>query len=373
VAEALSRVGRSAAGSSTRAFGADTPRAAAPGVHGLKTRRNPWYNALPLHAIIAFFLDALRRVYDLARHRLGSVGVVVLCLSLAVPAGAQIDDRLEAYTGRNASGYLAPLVDAFRSNLNSGLFHSARIERDGFHTSLEFNVMSTFFDEEAREFWAVTESGFTPEQYVKAPTVVGDPSAVFVAGTASTHFAFPGGFDVDHMYLSCAQLRVGNWKGTEAVGRLILYDTGESAVGQLGVWGAGLRHSVSQYTARLAPFDLALAGMWQHAQLHNDAGLDVIESELFTLALHSGVALGSLYPYAGLAIDWYRFDVHYEVDGTAPVDLSFRANEDFQLTLGVSYQVGFIAAYGEYNVADQNSLAAGLSVDFPFSSRSVTQ
>jgi len=304
---------------------------------------------------------------------MSSVGLVLLCLAAAVPAGAQVDDRLEVYTGRNASGYLAPLVDAFRSNLNSGLFHHARVERDGFHVSLELNVMSTFFGEESRSFLAVTESGFSPERYVEAPTVIGDPNAVFVTGNAATMFAFPGGFDVDNMYLSCPQLRIGSWKGTEAVGRLILYDTGSSDVGRLGVWGAGVRHSLSQYFAGLAPVDLAVAGMWQHAQLHNDADLDVIDSELFTLALHSGVALGSLYPYAGLAIDWYRFDVHYEVDGTAPVDLAFRANEDLQLTLGVSYRVGFAAAYGEYNIADQNSLAAGLSASFPFSSRSVTQ
>jgi hypothetical protein len=298
---------------------------------------------------------------------------VFTCLALAVPAGAQVDDRLEAYTGRNASGYLAPLVDAFRSNLNAGLFHSARIERDGFHVGLEFNAMATFFDEESRTFLAVTEEGFAPEKHVEAPTVVGDPDAVFVTGNASTMFAFPGGFDVDRMYFTCPQLRIGNWKGTEAVGRLILYDTGSEDLGRLGVWGAGLRHSLSQYFPALAPFDLALAGMWQHAQLDNDANLDVIDSELLTVALHSGIALGSLYPYAGLAIDWYRFDVHYDEDGTTPVDLSFRSDEDFQLTLGVSYQAGFMAAYGEYSVADQNSLAAGLSVNFPFSNRSVTQ
>jgi hypothetical protein len=43
------------------------------------------------------------------------------------------------------------------------------------------------------------------------------------------------------------------------------------------------------------------------------------------------------------------------------------------MTLGVSYQVGFVAAYGEYNLARQDTVAAGLSVNFPFSNRSVTQ
>jgi hypothetical protein len=258
--------------------------------------------------------------------------------------------------------------------LNSGLFHTARIESNGFHVSLEFTGMMTNFDEQSRSFMAVTEPGFDPKQYVEAPTVIGDPNAVFVTGNASTVYAFPGGFDVSDWYLSAPQLRIGNWKGTEAVARAIFYDTGNDEIGSLGVWGAGLRHNVSQYFSGMAPIDLAVAGMWQHARLHTESGLDIVDSDLYTFALHSGVALGDLYPYMGISVDWYRFGVHYEIDEDIdPIDLMFKADAEFQLTLGASYQVGFVAAFGEYNFADQNTLAAGLSVNYPFSSRSVTQ
>jgi hypothetical protein len=308
----------------------------------------------------------------LARHRTCSAGVFLFCVgALAAPASGQ--NVLEAYTGQNASGYLAPLVDAFRSNLNSGLFHTARIEPNGFHVSLEFTGMMTSFDEESRKFMATTEPGFHPQTTVAAPTIVGDTEAVFVDGQSSTMYAFPGGFDVSDWYLSAPQLRIGNWKGTEALARVIFYDTGNKDIGSLGVWGAGVRHNVSQYFASIAPLDLAVAAMYQHARLNTYQGLDIVDSDLYTLALHSGIALGDMYPYAGFAIDWYRFGVHYEIDGIEPVDLMFKADEDFQLTLGFSYRVGFVAAFGEYNFADQNTLAAGLSGNFPFSSRSVTQ
>ena len=68
-------------------------------------------------------------------------------------------------------------------------------------------------------------------------------------------------------------------------------------------------------------------------------------------------------------------DVNYRFDepGLDPIALGFQSNGDFQLTVGVSYQVAFVAAYGEYNLAAQSSVAAGLSVNFPFSDRSVTQ
>jgi hypothetical protein len=299
----------------------------------------------------------------------------LVCLSIAGPAGAQVDDRLEAYTGRNATGYMAPLVDGFRSNLNSGLFHSARVPTGGFYVGLEFVGTATLFGEDSRTFMATTEGDFEPEITTEAPTVVGDTEAVYVTGDSALTFVFPGGFDVDNMILSCPQLRVGSWKGTEVVGRLILYDTGSTEVGRLGVWGVGVRHSVSQYLPKVAPVDVALAAMWQHAELHNDDDQDVLDSELATLAVHSGVELGSVYPYAGLSIAWYTMAIRYRFDdiSAGPVELDFSSSADLQLTLGVSYRVGFVAAYGEYNLAAEHSVAAGLSVQYPFSNRSVTQ
>jgi transposase len=110
-------------------------------------------------------------------------------------AAAQVDERLAAYTGRNAKGYLSPLVDSFRSGLNSWLFHSAQIPVQKFYVSFEVNAMATFFDKDSRWFTSTTEGNFLPEQTAKAPTIVGDDHAVFVDGTAGTHYTFPGSFE----------------------------------------------------------------------------------------------------------------------------------------------------------------------------------
>ncbi len=307
--------------------------------------------------------------------RLIGVVVAIVSLTLAAPAFAQVDERLKSYTGRNATGYLAPLVDAFRSNLNSGLFHTARIPVSGFHLGLEVNVMSTFFGDDSRTFLATTEGDFVPEQQAEAPTVIGDPEAVIVTGDASTQFAFPGGFDIHHFYFSCPQVTVGSWKGTEALGRVIIYDTGVSELGRMSIWGAGLRHSISQHFPGLAPFDFALGGYWQEATLQNASGHDVIDSRLATASLQSGVQWGPVYPYAGVSATWFDMDVNYRFDepGLDPIALAFQSDGDFQLTMGVSYRVAFLAAYGEYNLAAQSSVAAGLAISFPFSDRSVTQ
>jgi hypothetical protein len=233
--------------------------------------------------------------------------------------------------------------------------------------------MSTFFGEDSRTFLATTEGGFQPEMQVEAPTVIGDTDAVVVTGDASTKFAFPGGFNVENFYFTCPQLTLGAWRGTEAVGRLIIYDTGTSDLGQLSVWGGGIRHSLSQYAAGLHPLDLAIAGYWQVAGVQTEDGQDVIDARLATASLQSGISWGPVYPYAGLSVNWWKMDLRYRFDeeGLEPVSLSFTADAELQLTLGVSCQVGFMAAYGEYNLAGQDTVAAGLSIGFPFNDRSV--
>lgn len=303
---------------------------------------------------------------------------VAIALFIAGPAGpvtAQVDARLAAYTGRNASGYFAPLVEAFRSNLNSGLFHSAHVPRAGFHASLELNGMATFFDESSRSFTAVTEGDFLPTQTTQAPTVIGNNDAVFVEGDAGTQFAFPGGFDVDHIWFACPQLRIGSWRGTEVMGRFILYDAGLSDIGESTVWGLGLRHNVSQYFAFLHPVDVAFAVGYQDARLEDENGQDVLKSDIFTAGLHSSVELGAMCPYAGLSVNWFDMGLEYVFEGEIGLDpfrLDFEYDAELQLTLGIAYRMGGMAVYGEYNWADQSSLATGLSVTYPFNNRSAT-
>ncbi len=310
----------------------------------------------------------------MARFASGVV-VVSLVLAHASPLRAQVDDRLAAYTGRNAKGYLEPLVDAFRSNLNAGLFTTAYVPRRDLYVSLELVAMATFFDEESRTFLATTEGDFLPQTSTQAPTVVGDNEAVYVSGVAGTQYAFPGGFDIDNIWFGAPQIRVGSILGTEGMARLILYDTGIEELGELTMWGAGIRHSVSQYIGRMHPVDAAVAVTYQAGDLVNGGGSRVLKSSVLSASLHTGIALGGMYPYMGFTANWFELDLHYEFDedfGLDPINLNFDYDEEFQLTLGIAYRLGVFAAYGEYNWADQSSLATGLSVTVPSNSRSAT-
>jgi hypothetical protein len=82
-----------------------------------------------------------------------------------------------------------------------------------------------------------------------------------------------------------------------------------------------------------------------------------------------------MYPYAGVTASWFDMHARYEFDediGLDPFTMDFEYDTAFQATFGIAYRMGGFAAYGEYNWADQSSLAAGLSVTVPFNNRSTT-
>lgn len=299
---------------------------------------------------------------------------VIFCFSIA---NAQIQPRLSAYTGRNAAGYLGPLVDAVGTTLNSGVYHSAFVPKRGIYASLELRGMAVFFGSDSRTFLGTTEGDFTPERTVVVPTAVGDRRAVSVEGDANTVFWFPGGFDVDNLPVGVPQLRVGAWRGTEAVIRYLFFDTGRSELGDLRLHGIGARHGISQYLSDGFPADLAVGVLWQRVSLgDNERGEDLIASEALSVGVQASRTFGAFTPYAGIGLDWFSLDVSFDTEvfgSTETIDLSFDSNADSHITFGFSYSLSFLSAYGEYNLAKQNALSMGLAFQYTSFKRSVDQ
>ncbi|MCK4680117.1 autotransporter domain-containing protein [bacterium] len=294
---------------------------------------------------------------------LAALGCVTLVLLVSVPVSAQIGDAISAYTGANAEGYLEPLAQAIGANLNSALFHSAHVPEGGLHISIELGLMAVLFSEDDETFMATTEMGFSPETTVEASTVVGPIDAIIVPGDGGTTFAFPGGFDLASFALAAPQIRIGSFKGTEAVIRYLVYDTGDIEIGDVDVQGYGLRHSISQYIPGL-PVDIAAGFMYQSFKL--DEGL--IDATSFSFGAQASMKLPLVFvaiePYAGLSLDTFKMDANYDDDDGDPVSVKFDSRSTAHLTLGLHARVTVVSFYGEYNIAEQNGFAFGLSVGF---------
>jgi hypothetical protein len=293
------------------------------------------------------------------------VGLSALILFAASSVSAQLGGHLAAYTGRNASGYLRPIVDGIGADVHSGLYHSARIPKEGLRVSLEFVFMSAHFSSAERSFVGITESGFQPETTSVVPTIVGSKEPVRVDGLANTVFWFPGGFDIGSIDFVAPQVRVGSFHGTEAVARFLFFYTGHEDLGNFGHYGVGFRHSVSQYVIDL-PIDVAVGAFWQHISLgDNERGGDLVSANAWTVGLQASKRYSRFEPYVGVAYDSFGMDVSYQGDTSEDnIELSLDSGDHFHATLGVSVNVSFLAVHGEYNSGGQDAFALGLAVGY---------
>jgi hypothetical protein len=285
---------------------------------------------------------------------------VVLLVFAASPSGAQVENQLSAYTGPNAEGYLQPLADAFGASLNSALFHSARIPEDGFRLKFSFAVMAVKFGDDDRTFSAVGEPGFQPltdPGPYTAPTVVGDGKALIVQGMAGTQFAFPGGFNLSSFTIAVPQVRFGSVAGTDGMIRFFAIDTGDAELGDIKLFGFGLRHSISRYFEDDFPVDLAVGFFYQTF----DLGDDLISSNAFSIGAQASKQFAILEPYSGLSFDTFGMDVTYDDTGGTPIDLEFDSDSSMHWTLGLAANFVVGSAFAEYSIADNNSFAFGLA------------
>lgn len=309
------------------------------------------------------------------------IGSLALVVCLAAPLSAQIEDQISAYTGANATGYLQPLANAFGADLNSGIFRSASIPRLRPAIRLEVQVMSVLFGDDDKTFRAITEHGFTPQQYAQAPTVVGPEEAVIVEGDGGASYAFPGGFDLHSFALAAPQLRVGGLYGTEVILRYFAMkigggddegdgeggDGGNEDLGDISLFGIGLKHSISQYLPIGVPVDISAGFFWQKFSLgENQKGDPLMESHAFSMGVQASKKLAYfVVPYAGLSYDTHSMDVSYDSeagDEKKAVEVDFERTSTVHFTLGLMLNTPGMNIFGEYNIASQSSFSFGVGL-----------
>lgn len=297
----------------------------------------------------------------MSRIRIGWIGAALL-LALTIPgiAAAQIEGNLSTYTGQNAEGYLTPLKEGAGAALQSGMFRSAAIPKNGLTFNLEVKAAFISFADGDRTFMAKTEEGFFPEQEVEAPTVIGDTLAVKVNGQGGTVAYFPGGFDVGSLGLAVPQLTIGGLAGSQLIARYIAVETGDAELGDIQLIGFGVRHSISQYFID-PPVDLAAGVMWQNFKL----GDDLIDATALSFGAQASRRFGVLEPYLGLSYDSFDMSVDYEYGNTDPpteLAVDFEKTSDLHIAAGLGINLGFFHVHGEIGTASQTSYAVGVSL-----------
>ncbi|NOZ60569.1 MAG: hypothetical protein GXO74_02700 [Calditrichaeota bacterium] len=283
-------------------------------------------------------------------------GVIILFQTSCI--GQDIENFVSKYTSENGKKYLQPLADAFGANMNSGFFHSAHIERNGFQFYGGIVTMFAPIADDQKVFTAQTEGLFSPPTTAEAPTIFGNSENVAVEGTGGTAYVFPGGFDMTTFPIAVPQLSFGSIMGTEAMLRFIDIKLDDN-LGKLSLVGFGVRHSVSQYFPTL-PVDIAVGFYKQSFKLGN-----IIDANSLSIGAQASYSKGILTFYGGLANESSNLNISYAYESDENgEDISFelKAKNSFRLTTGVAAALGPIVLHTDFNFAQQNVVVVGLGI-----------
>lgn len=289
-----------------------------------------------------------------------TIGIVLALLLVASAATAQnLDDKISSYGSKNAELYLQPLADAFGASLNSGFFHTARIGKFGLHVKIGVIAMVAPIPEEKKIFEMVDEPqyGFYPDPGEMTATVFGDEDG----GATVNGVEFPGGaFETDYMPLAVPQVTVGGVLGTEATLRYITY-TPDDEIGEIKLFGWGVRHSLSQYIP-LCPVDIA-AGFWRQ---RFEVG-DIVEATATYFGVQASKSLSVLTLYAGAGLEKSSLDIAYDYDNEGQIErvtFGMEGENSSRVTLGLALDLAVLQIFGDINMAKQTTYSAGVTVGF---------
>jgi hypothetical protein len=294
--------------------------------------------------------------------------LIGMCLLLTswFPANSQeLNDVLSAYTGENGQQFAQPLGDAIGAGLNSGFYHSAKIPKMGFSLEIGVSAMFAFVPDAARTYDAFPEGNFqaaNPQALpAEAPTIFGSPSAVQVEGEGGTRYSFPGGLELKSLPLAVPQIRVGAVFGTDLTLRYFASDLGQE-LGNLNLFGFGVRHSISQYLPAAFPLQLAVGYYNQNLRVDN-----LIETQTNFFNAQASFKTGPLVAYTGLGYNISDSNISYTYDDgdfREEVAIDLERSNSIRALLGVALELGPVYLSTDYNLGDFNVWNIGLGLSF---------
>ena len=273
----------------------------------------------------------------------------------SLSAQEDLSELMSLYTEDNGSAYLQPIADVFTTNLNMGLFRSAKVE-EGFHLDIGVIGSLSLIQSEQKTFTAFTESDQSGQSVI-APTILGSNEAVKVRTNEGTVYSFPGGFEVDMLPLAVPQVRIGSILGTEAVVRYIAFDLGDN-FGRINLFGFGGRHSISQYIPN-SSIDISLGYFQQKLEI---AEIMDADTRLFFAHIGQTKNLFSYYAFGGFQQG--SFDVAYEYSEIEDIRFTLDNEASILVGAGAGVQLSVLYLHAELGYSQQLTAAFDLGFNF---------
>jgi hypothetical protein len=308
-----------------------------------------------------------------------------------------LNANLSRVAGEYAKNYIQPLVNAFGSDINSGLINITNTTENEFHIYLGVRAFGSFIPDADKLFSAVYNENviFTDQQgnqyptsalvtVTNAPTIFGDKTpgisqvninGVFNGQQVNQTFdqvAIGGLWTTSIAPLAVPQLEIGNLFGTEFLVRWIPPIKIQN-LGSTGFWGFGVKHRLSRYFNEL-PVDITAQFVYQKFYMNDSTGNSFItsNSEAFNLVVSKDLGIISF--YGGVQYENVNFDVNYSITpaptqndpNPAPFNISFssQSKSNFRAVLGTSLNLLVFNLYIDYSFSGYNVVSGGLGLRF---------
>lgn len=327
-----------------------------------------------------------------------------------------LQETLTKLTGSAGQSYVAPIISAFGSNLNSGWVHKSPSSKI-FGIDIEVGVvaMATMFGDNNKSFntsgtfrfdssqartlieksdakyllefqksdlaLKIAEKEFTVG--ISGPTIVGDKKSEVMVNfspqtvegyhfdSSSIHtgaFGFLG--DLKALPLFAPQLSIGTVYGTMLTFRF-LPSIEIQKLGKFSYFGFGIQHNPAMFIPVPLPIDISATFFTQTLKVG-----DIFKATATTFGIYASKTFGfvvSVTPYAGISMESSSVDVSYDVNYATPVPgvtvpgkiaFTMKGENKARMTVGASIKLAVLNISADYSFAKYK--AASLGVNFIF-------
>ncbi|MDA3814192.1 MAG: hypothetical protein PF570_08070 [Candidatus Cloacimonetes bacterium] len=316
--------------------------------------------------------------------------LLLIIMITALFAGVQ--EKLEQFGKDNGMVYVKPLVTAFGTTMNTGLFNTAKVLKP-FAFGLNVNMMAAFVPKEDKIFTAVRPDLFIvnpidttqviylyEDEELESATIFGKDGATFIhnsdlnsilgSDADQLDLSLPNGANLPAVPFLMPQFNLGLPFGNEIMVRGFPKFEINKDIGDIGFWGIGLKHSVSQYIP-LIPIDIAVQAAYQNLYVGDiltfsniNANLEV-SKKLLMWTLYTGVGydktnVTAKYDYTYKIvnqdndIESIEDNIKFDVDG----------ENEYRATAGIRYSLLLLKLYADYTISKYSVFNAGIGVSF---------
>jgi len=318
------------------------------------------------------------------------LSLLLIVMVTALFAGVQ--EKLEQFGKDNGIVYVKPLVTAFGTTMNTGLFNTANVLKP-FAFGLNVNMMLAFVPDEDKTFTAIRPDLYIvnpidttqviylyTDEELESATVFGEDGADFVHNpllddipgldASQLDLSLPNGANLPAVPFLMPQFNLGLPFGNEIMIRGFPKVEISKDIGDLGFWGVGLKHSVSQYIP-LIPIDVAIQAAYQNLYVGDiltfsnfNANLEV-SKKLLMWTLYTGVG----YDITNVSAEYdYTFQTLNQDNEIVSIDKKIKFDVDgeneMRATIGIRYSLLLLKLYADYTISKYSVFNAGIGVSF---------